>query len=104
ILVTNTDWAFTVTNVLIHGVPYFGFVWVTTRRSEPPAGTLLAWLAARAWAFYLLLLVLAGAEELGWELSSETAWVAGATALLSVPQTTHYVLDGVIWRRRPAKP
>lgn len=102
ILVTDTDWAFTVTNVLIHGLPYFGFVWVVTRRSEPPAGTLLAWLASRGWAFYLFLLVLAVVEEIGWDLSAGSQWVVVGTAFFSVPQITHYVLDGVIWRRRPA--
>lgn len=167
ILVTNSDWAFTVTNVLLHGIPYFGIVWITARRSLPavpgaprPAGILggaspgtprltepreadpqrdgTRWrslparqgrtskisppgpeaqvrrfLLSRVSAFYGVLFLLAYLEELGWDralwheggiffgpaVALSPEGVAWATALLSVPQVTHYILDGFIWRR-----
>lgn len=110
IIVTNTDWAFTVTNVLIHGVPYFGLVWIRAPGlgAGPGRGAL-----ARAGGFYGLLLALAYVEELSWDrlvwhegaifvgpaIELGELGVALATGLLAVPQVTHYVLDGVIWRR-----
>lgn len=100
IVATNTDWAFTVTNVLIHGVPYMAYVWVVTRREEPPARTLLAWIMRHGALFYAVLLGLASLEELGWRWS-EAYGSAALVAVLTVPQATHYVLDGFIWRRRP---
>ena len=103
IIATNTDWAFTVTNVLIHGVPYFGWVWVRSHRPGPGAAGFAAALAA----FYGLLFGIAVLEEWAWDRAvwgegawSSEPWVLAATAVLAVPQVTHYVLDGVIWKRR----
>lgn len=109
IIATNTDWAFTVTNVLIHGVPYFGLVWLQTRaegkRFASPASVL---------PFYALVAGLAYVEELGWDrliwhtdgpIFFGPAVELGPVALLLVmpllalPQLVHYVLDGFIWRR-----
>lgn len=113
IIATNSDWAFTVTNVLIHGVPYFGIVWVYGRRES--GRTLAARvLGAGVLPFYGVLAFLAFAEELTWDrlfwhsdhpiffgpkvdLSETAAMVL--LPLLAVPQVTHYILDGFIWRR-----
>ncbi len=105
IVATDSDWAFTVTNVLLHGVPYFGLVFITAR--PRPVGGVAGFLG--------VLLGLAVIEEIGWHrlvggdgaglffgaaLELPDAAVAVAAAALAVPQVTHYVLDGFIWRRR----
>jgi hypothetical protein len=89
IIVTNSDWAFTVTNVIIHGVPYFGFIWFEREKKRHAAlrEVVLA---------YLLLVVLASLEELGWHRSPDLPLFVAALAL---PQTTHYLLDGFIWKK-----
>ena len=89
IIATDTDWAFTVTNVVIHGVPYFGFVWIEWRRKRPQAAFL---------PFYALLALLASGEELGWYGILRVSSLPLLIALLALPQVTHYLLDGFIWK------
>lgn len=108
IVVLNSDYAFTVTNVLIHGVPYMALVYYyrgsSQRRPSPP------W-----WVFLVTLWALAYCEELLWDRAiwHERSWLFGApwgldgwhsllVPLLATPQITHYVLDGFIWKRRQA--
>ena len=73
IVAFDSDYAFTVTNVLVHGVPYIGLVlFATRRRAEaheaarvPPS---LADRASRSALLFLVpLFVLAFAEEWGWD-------------------------------------
>jgi hypothetical protein len=117
IVTQNGDYAFTVTNVLIHGIPYFALIyWYGRQRLEaspehPGAFRLLArgplgMLAALWLAAYL--------EELLWDRGvwHDRTWLFGGAwpalaharfllvPLLAVPQLTHYVLDGFVWRRR----
>ncbi|NJK89476.1 MAG: hypothetical protein HC923_08785 [Myxococcales bacterium] len=106
IIATNSDWAFTLTNVLVHGVPYTAYVYARSRRVfglrvglPLYAGALVAlaygeeWLWDRAiWRENTVLFP--GPEWLGDDM---TPWLLG---LLVVPQLSHYVIDGVIWRRR----
>ncbi len=118
IIATNSDWAFTVTNVLIHGVPYFGIVWVYGRQGESNGSLAARVLRAGVIPFYVLLAGLAFVEELTWdrlfwhteqpiffgpavELSPRVAMLL--MPLLALPQVTHYILDGFIWRRREAR-
>lgn len=116
IIATNSDWAFTVTNVLIHGVPYFGIVWVYGRSSESEPSLASRVLRAGIVPFYVLLVALAFAEELTWDrlfwhsdhpiFFGPTFDLSGRATmllmpLLALPQVTHYLLDGFIWRRRP---
>jgi hypothetical protein len=124
IVATNTDYAFTVTNVFVHGVPYLVLVYLYARAAsrEPTSregmtarllgdgrrgGRLrgLAVFCASLWAIAYL-------EELVWDRAiwHDRAWLFGAgdevgraalliVPLLAVPQLTHYVLDGFLWRR-----
>lgn len=127
----NSDYAFTVTNVITHGVPYM--VLVARFQSERQENILrsharqsvgshvLANVATsetrhtgwRWWQFIGLLWLLAYAEELLWDCGvwHDRSWLFGPAwnigdwdqvlvPLLAVPQITHYVLDGFIWRRR----
>lgn len=114
---TNGDFDFTVTNVLAHGVPYVVLVWTRTRPGEgEPRASLGAELVASGVAvFAFVLVLLAFVEEAAWDrlVWHDHAWLFGASdvslgtlatalvvPLLAVPQATHYVLDGLIWRRR----
>lgn len=122
IILTESDWAFTMTNVIVHGVPYVAFVWLYGRRAygEADAPRLLGWLfQGRRWLVFLLALVaVAYGEEYLWDRSLwhergalfvgpkwawPDAWVVWWMPLLAVPQLTHYLLDGFIWRAREAK-
>jgi hypothetical protein len=120
IVAYNSDYAFTVTNVIIHGVPYFALVYFYARaRREQMAsattGPAKAYrLLARGPVIFLATLWLAAyAEELLWDrgLWHERGWLFGGAwetgalkvvlvPLLALPQLTHYVLDGFVWRRR----
>lgn len=113
IVLFPSDYAFTVTNVLLHGVPYLALVWVTGRRAAP-VGPARGLFAAGPAVFVGLLVAVAFLEELAWDRAvwHERAWLFGAgdgvpaatlaviVPLLALPQLVHYVLDGFIWRRR----
>jgi hypothetical protein len=115
IVVFDSDYAFTVTNVLVHGLPYLAFVWLYGRRRFDGArGTVAGLFNAGAWPVYVGTLVLAAwFEEWGWdrllwheraalfagpELTPGPAALALLVPLLALPQSTHYVLDAWIWR------
>lgn len=118
IVVLDSDVAFTALNVLSHGVPYLAVVWTVERRHTRATGSSLARLFTPALIVPLLaLLVLVGyVEEWLWDglvwrdhaglfpLQPEEAAPAAVLAilvpLLALPQATHYVLDGWLWKRR----
>ncbi len=120
IVVFDSDYIFTVTNVLIHGIPYFALVWRYSRSdpraAAPPVGSLirLGWVA-----WYLPLVALAFGEEGLWDrlvwhehpqffgaagLSPGAQLLIWIVPLLAVPQAVHYVLDGFIWRTKAGNP
>lgn len=115
IVVLDSDYAFTVTNVLVHGIPYLALVWVYGRgRFRGAAGALGRVFHARAWPLFLAsLIAVAWLEEWGWDrfvwherptlfpgpaLSPSAAALALLVPLLALPQSTHYLLDAWIWR------
>ena len=115
IITFNSDFAFTVTNVIIHGIPYMVLVyWYHQRESERgDSQPTMSRATTRVARFVGLLWLLAYAEELIWDRGvwHERDWLFGApwnleaveallVPLLAVPQITHYVLDGFIWKRR----
>ena len=119
IVATNADYAFTVTNVFIHGVPYLALVYLYARAaSREPAsrGGATARLLGRRRGlvvFCATLWAIAYFEELIWDRAiwHDRSWLFGTggdvghvalvlVPLLAVPQLTHYVLDGFLWRRR----
>jgi len=117
IIATNSDYAFTVSNVFVHGIPYMALVFLYARsaarepRSAHGAG---AWLLERGLIVFLATLwLVAYFEEMVWDrgLWHERGWlfgtgrdIGGAAAvlapLLAVPQLAHYVLDAFLWKRR----
>jgi hypothetical protein len=114
------DFAFTVTNVVAHGLPYFvlTYLWGARRAAEAPTSPVGRILRFGVPAFMGVVVALAFCEEMLWDryVWHDRAWLfgdggeLGRTALsllvplLAVPQVTHYVLDGFIWRRRATAP
>jgi hypothetical protein len=118
IVAFDSDFAFTVLNVFAHGIPYLILVaWYGAKRGAGGAPGLRPLLRHGPLAFAALVLgavwAAAYAEELVWDRAiwHERAWLfgdgfrLGAAArailvpLLAVPQITHYVVDGALWRR-----
>jgi hypothetical protein len=114
IVVYNSDYVFTVTNVLIHGVPYFFLLYRYGRRSLLRTQSLAGWIIRQgAAAFWASLVVAAFGEEAlwdglvwhdhpaffgGWSLHLSQTAIGLVVPLLALPQVTHYVLDAFIWR------
>jgi hypothetical protein len=125
----DSDLVFTLTNVVAHGVPYYGLIALhgyrklqdrRVQRQVPTARPLWPVVALLA----LPILLLAYTEEFFWDfllyrdhgpvfswlgahqgqaLSNEflRAW---SMAALALPQTVHYVLDGFIWKSNGRNP
>ncbi|MBI3543065.1 MAG: hypothetical protein HY075_07315, partial [Deltaproteobacteria bacterium] len=117
----NGDAAFTATNVVSHGVPYLALVWAYARRHSNAAAAprLAAMLRVRALpVFFGALVALAFVEEGFWDgfvwrdhpgifrvfealpRVTDAATLAWLVPLLALPQITHYLLDGFIWKVR----
>ncbi len=121
IIGSNSDYAFTVTNIFIHGIPYMVLVFIYARRVTVPAldrGVTARLLAKPSYALLLFVTTLwaiAYAEELLWDHAAwheHAALFGGSTEqgllaqmapwlvpLLVTPQLVHYILDGFLWRR-----
>jgi hypothetical protein len=113
IVLLNGDMAFTLTNVVAHGIPYMALVWSEEKKEEKRFTT---WVGVLL--FVGLLLGFAYLEEALWagfvwrehlEIFGifshlpeviDTATLALIVPLLAVPQVTHYILDGFIWKKR----
>lgn len=117
IVVLGSDYAFTVTNVLVHGIPYLAVVWLYGHNRYAGRKTWVAQAFRKGrWVLYLAPLVaVAWLEEWGWDLlvwhdhgalfpgptlAPGTELLALIVPLLALPQATHYVLDAWIWRTR----
>ncbi len=113
IVALNSDYAFTVTNVIIHGVPYFALIYFYARSRRDAGGKIYKSLSSNWIVFLATLWAFAYVEELVWNrgIWHEKNWMFGANwdlenlkmylvPLLAVPQLTHYILDGFIWRRK----
>ncbi|MDC0713600.1 hypothetical protein POL68_34360 [Stigmatella sp. ncwal1] len=115
IVLARDDFAFTVMNVLLHGVPYFAllFRYARGRNAEGGYGPWALLLRAGLPGFLLFLGALAFAEEFLWDrlvwhdrplLFGDSGFVlapdvlALVVPLLALPQATHYVLDAFIWK------
>jgi hypothetical protein len=112
IVVFDSDYAFTVTNVFAHGIPYVCLVWAYQRKAHVVRNDAPSPFMRHAAAFVGALWFLAYAEELLWDRAvyHDRPWLFGESwqatdlrafviPLLALPQLTHYVLDGFIWKR-----
>ncbi len=130
IVMLNSDMAFTITNVVTHGIPYMALVWLYHRHKGDDVNTKATSKSTNmdklrvvrdfaltfAPAFLVFLLFLAYLEEGLWAgfiwrehltvfptfdklpVISDPTFLSILVPLLSLPQSTHYVLDGFIWR------
>ena len=109
----DNDLIFTLLNVISHGVPYMALVYINQKEEEhlnvlPKLSTIKGLIV-----FVVIFLLLAITEEFLWEilvwnenvavfesLSSLENWHILIVPFLMVPQFTHYVLDGIIWKKK----
>ena len=113
IVMFRGDLVFTLLNVVAHGIPYMGLIWIY---GEKKAASRVTFTARAAVVFLIVLAVLAYAEEFAWDVlvwkdhpgifpfftsfsPVESHWLLSLVVpLLALPQVTHYVIDGFIWR------
>lgn len=125
IVLLNGDMIFTITNVVTHGIPYMALVWVYGKRQADKDSSVLVleklqykvFFSKYSFPIFILALLIFGYIEEGfwagfvWREHLEVfgifeklpvirsrdtlSWVV---PLLTLPQATHYVLDGFIWK------
>ena len=113
IVAFNSDYIFTVTNVIIHGVPYFALIYIFARQKRRSKDAFYQRITSNIFIFLATVWLLAYLEEMLWHRTiwHERQWLFGADwqidelrwillPLLAVPQITHYILDGFIWRKK----
>lgn len=117
----NGDMAFTLLNVVSHGIPYMALIWIYGRKSsakDERAGKFIKVVFSKygILIFLAVIFLLAYLEEGLWDITlwkehtslfkifhfgdvkpADTA-LAIIVPLLALPQVTHYVIDGFIWR------
>jgi hypothetical protein len=116
----NGDFAFTILNVISHGIPYMALIWIAEKKKYPGnnKSTILnaSFSKYGIVVFVSSLIVFAYLEEGLWDglIWREHASIFGVftslpkiqnsqvlsllVPLLALPQSTHYVLDGFIWK------
>lgn len=118
----NGDLIFTTFNVVSHGIPYLALVWIFGKRKYNKAGAAAGMAEKLAFgatgiAFFLgLVFLLAYLEEGLWDalvwrdhesvfgpfaglpLIEDELLLTVIVPLLALPQLTHYILDGFIWK------
>jgi hypothetical protein len=128
IVYLDSPFAFTLTNVVAHGIPYFGLIFLysenawrdrATKRASSVWQTIVSSRALLILGFVVPLVFFAFWEEYLWDLLvrggeykaffnvflsypfgkvTDQVWLAFWLAFLSIPQATHYFLDRYIWR------
>ena len=108
----DNDLVFTLLNVVSHGVPYIALVYLKEIDNKPTAelNGLHYFKYFKGLIFFLAILIfIAFSEEYLWEILVWNEQFSGTTKdfsnwyflvvpLLTVPQFTHYLLDGFIWK------
>jgi hypothetical protein len=109
----NNDLVFTFLNVISHGIPYVALIYITEiQQKENQNLNRLSLFKSTFGIFLFIFVILAFAffEEFLWEilvwnehfsldLNVSLNWFQLLVPLLVVPQLTHYLLDGFIWRK-----
>jgi hypothetical protein len=109
----NSDYAFTVTNVITHGVPYLALIYWYVRKRAGSNQAAYKLMARWPLLFLATLWIAAYLEEMLWDRGvwHDRPWLFGASweleaikwvlvPLLALPQIVHYLLDGFVWRRK----
>ncbi|KAA9346192.1 hypothetical protein F0P94_00845 [Adhaeribacter soli] len=119
----NGDLVFTLFNVVSHGIPYMALIWFYGRKKKitdtsTVSGKLLKYTFSTAGLFLFLGIIfgLAFLEEGFWDALvwqehpeafsffqffpavKDQAFLTLVVPFLAVPQLTHYILDGFIWK------
>jgi hypothetical protein len=120
----NSDMAFTLTNVVSHGIPYMALVWLyhssksshNVNESNQKPSLVGQIFLSYVPAFVMFLVLLAFLEEGLWDgfiwrehlaffgpfgalpAINDPAILSILIPFLALPQSVHYVLDGFIWR------
>lgn len=119
----NGDLAFTTINVASHGIPYMALVWIYGKKKYGSAGNssskglnLKVFSRYGITLFLLIIFILAFVEEGVWDAMvwkdhpqlfgsfsflpyiRDSKVLAVLVPLLSLPQVTHYIIDGFIWK------
>jgi hypothetical protein len=108
------DLLFTLFNVLAHGIPYMALVYHTSTKKN----TIIKSKQYAVGLFIISILGIAYIEEALWDwfvwqehgaaffqqansyFNVSDTWLSFLVPLLVVPQLTHYILDGFIWRKQ----
>lgn len=109
----NNDLVFTLLNVISHGIPYIALIYIREIKQKENSQLKKLSLFKSTFGIYLFILVIvafAFFEEFLWEIlvwgehfslvfHPSLNWLQFIVPLLVVPQLTHYLLDGFIWRK-----
>lgn len=113
IVLFKGDLIFTLLNVVAHGIPYMGLIWIY---GEKKASATFSFSWKGVGIFAAVLLFLAYIEETFWDVLiwkdhpdifpflttldslNDPVLLSIVVSILVLPQITHYVLDGFIWR------
>jgi len=111
IIYFNNDLIFTFLNVISHGIPYIALIYLNEIKGKSVSQDKgrFAFQTGFGLVFFILIIIgFAFFEELSWEklvwkehfdsgISADN-WHFVLVPLLTVPQLTHYLLDGFIWK------
>ncbi|WP_027387176.1 hypothetical protein [Chryseobacterium gregarium] len=109
----NSDLVFTFLNVISHGIPYVALIYIREIKQKDAqklnrlsvfrstSGIFLFIAALLGFAFFeeFLWEILVWNEHFSLNLNVSVDWFQFLVPLLVVPQLTHYLLDGFIWRK-----
>ncbi|WP_426062708.1 hypothetical protein [Flavobacterium sp. DSP2-3-1] len=110
----NNDLVFTLLNVVSHGIPYIALIYLNEidKKSEADLGVLNYLKGARGFFVFMAFLstiaffeeyvweVFVWNEQFSWNNSDFSNWQLLLVPLFTVPQFTHYLLDGFIWKSK----
>ncbi len=110
----KTDWAFTITNVVSHGIPYFALIYHYDIKERKK---IVWWSHFPTYTIFIFLFSIGYLEEGLWDIFiwkdhisvfpffdhvsvlSDSALLSLIVPLLTLPQAIHYILDGYIWKQ-----
>ncbi len=110
----NNDLVFTLLNVVSHGIPYMALVYfreIEGKRKEAGVKDRYATQWKSLFTYIGIILAIAFTEEYLWDIlvwkehfdfsgPDLSGWAVLFVPLLTVPQFTHYLLDGFIWKSK----
>ncbi len=121
----NSDLAFTLTNVIAHGIPYISLIiFYQIKKNSIPVVLPIKKVLTIATSIILISFLLGFLEEYLWDMYLyrekgsfftylfnypadiiNNYWLQTfVLVLLSLPQVTHYILDGFIWKMNDTNP